>query len=62
MNNQNPLIPSNSYPCPTCKSHFVMTGSHERWYIEKGLKVPTHCPACIKTKKEQKHEQLSRAN
>lgn len=44
----------NDHTCVTCNVVFNLSVDHEQWFLNKGLKVPTHCPACIRCKKEHK--------
>ena len=42
----------NDHTCVTCNEVFTLSVDHEQWFLNKGLMVPTHCPVCIRTKKE----------
>ena len=43
----------NEHTCVTCNVVFNLSVDHEQWFLNKCLKVPTHCPVCIRTKKEK---------
>ena len=38
--------------CKTCGHNFGISATNVEWYTASGLKIPTHCPACIKKRKD----------
>lgn len=48
-----------SHICKGCKKPFFMSEKHEKWYAEKGLIVPCHCPECRKLRKLKDSEKVS---
>lgn len=52
------IEPETMHTCRTCGQQFRMTAKHEKWYADRHLVLPTHCPKCRKERKEnQKKDQ-----
>ena len=44
----------NHHTCIECGKLFMMTETHEKWFTDKGLLVPTRCPNCVAKRKAEK--------
>jgi len=40
--------------CTECGQGFILTPEHEKWFLDKGLKLPKRCPECRNKRHSQK--------
>lgn len=39
------------FVCKECEQDFILNGDQISWYLDKSLRIPKRCPACIHAKK-----------
>ena len=40
--------------CIECGKEFILTPEHEKWFLDKGLKLPKRCFGCRNKKRSQR--------